>query len=99
MNNHYFTDQILGDSQPNTLMDAKELTIRYAVHAEEYEILSALEYELWMTRQAEIVCIRTTCVMHDTVIQELQNDGYVPCEPYYDDCGYVYFEKRLETQD
>ena len=99
MNNHYFTDQILSGSQPHTLMDTEELTIRYAAHAEEYETLCALEHKSWTQRKAEIICIRAICAMHDTVIQELQNDGYVLCEPYYDDGGYVYFEKRLETQD
>ena len=45
MKNHYLTSQSLDGSQPNTLMDAKELTIRYAAHIEEYETLCALKHK------------------------------------------------------
>jgi hypothetical protein len=59
-----------------------------------------------MARKAEIDSIRIKCNMHITetaeeyiqYVQELQNDGYVPCEPYYDDCGYAYFQKRIDIQ-
>lgn len=103
MDKYDLTDASLHDSLPNTLMDTEGLAICHAVNEEEYETLRAREHESWMARKAEIICIRIKCNIHSTEtpescmqhIQELQNDDYALCEPYYDDGGYVYFERRI----
>ena len=95
MEKYYIAEYQLMDSQSAILMYTEEIIIYNGENEEEYETLRALEHEDWMQRKADIVCIRSQCSMNGTEIRELQNDGYSPCEPYNDDLGYCYFEKRI----
>jgi len=95
MEKYYIAEYQLMDSQSAMLMDAEEIMYD-AENEEEYETLRALEDEDWMNRTADIVCIRTKEKVEHT-LQQLQNDGFTLCYPYYDD-DYVYFQKRIVIQ-
>ena|SRR2546427_6561790 len=94
---HYFMEHQFMDSQSEMLMDTEEIIVGNIDTGEEYESLRVLEEESWMSRIADIVCIRTKYSMHGTETRELQNDGYTLCDPYYDD-DYLYFQKRIAIQ-